>query len=1270
MNRQFFARSVFAVLATAGVLSLAYSPGVVADGGSVASARPRPSDAAIEKVHPSLTQRLSDEPGPAKAWVFFSDKGLANKAAIDNAIATVAATYNERAAQRRLMRGDRARRGEPIFDEHDVPVAEAYVDAVAATGAQVHIRSRWLNAVSVRATQEQIDEISRLPFVSKMQAVARSKGIRPVGDPQELPPVPADKDGSPRSINYGNSQAQLAQMNLIALHDAGYTGNGVIIGILDTGFKLTHVAYNNALKPLTVIAAYDFLNDDPNVGIEPGDPSSQHDHGTKTLSCIGAYAPGQLVGGAFDASFILAKTEDTAGEYPAEEDNYVAGLEFIELNGADLATSSLGYIDWYTQADLDGLTAVTTIAVNIMTSNGVHHCNAAGNEYHDTNPSTSSIIAPADGFQVITCGAVDSSGGICYFSSDGPTADGRVKPEILARGCSAAVVSSSSDSSYTTADGTSFSTPLTAAAIACLVDAKPYWTVDQMRQHVFETAGYYALHGTYDPQYVLGYGIINAYAAYDTCADAGVVELDRVKYACESTVGILVNDCGLNTNDLVVEQVVVAIDSESETGIESVTLTETDPGSAEFMGSIAVSETDAAGVLLVAPGNTITVTYIDADDGDGGTNVVVTATAPVDCTPPNISNIAAGNIQPRSATVTFDADELVRGTVHYGESCGALTGSASASTFANPAAVAVTGLQEDTTYYFSVEAEDQAGNSVSDDNGGACYTFTTPDIPDYFSELFGSGNDLDNLTLTFEPNGSFDFYEGCTEPITELPTDPTGGTALTLSDDNYTQFTLTGGASVMLYGQSYSTVYVGSNGYVTFTAGDSAREESYADHFDLPRISALFDDLNPSAGGTVSYKQLADRAVVTFLNVPQYNTSDANTFQIEMFFGGKITISYLSIAAADGLAGLSAGGGAPTDFYASDLSNMGACGPKPPKAFGSNETTPWYTPLTIALVATDDGLPEPASLTYAIAMLPAHGVLSDPNGGEIAAVPYTLASGGNEVLYTPDDLFHGTDSFRFTANDGGIPPEGGDSNEATVSIDVALPARQLVHAFPMDANPGWSMEGLWAFGHPLGLGSHNRDPANGYTGSNVCGYNLYGDYPNGMSQTMYLTTTAIDCTLLAGVELRFRRWLGVENSAFDHAAIEASSDGVDWVTIWQHNTGTLAETAWSLQTYDLSAVGNNASTLYIRWGMGPTDSSNSYPGWNIDDVEIWGVQGVSHLGDMNCDNGLGTDDVALFVQALIDAPNYTGCDIDRADVNGDEAIDGRDIQPFVELLVD
>jgi hypothetical protein len=154
---------------------------------------------------------------------------------------------------------------------------------------------------------------------------------------------------------------------------------------------------------------------------------------------------------------------------------------------------------------------------------------------------------------------------------------------------------------------------------------------------------------------------------------------------------------------------------------------------------------------------------------------------------------------------------------------------------------------------------------------------------------------------------------------------PSGGTTLTLTDDSYATISLTGGKTVSLYGTSYGTFYVGSNGYVTFNTGDSTYSESLAGHFNRPRISAMFDDLNPGTGGTVSWKQLADRAVVTWLNVYEYGTTNPNTAQIEMRFDGTIVISYLTVSITDGLAGLSEGLGQPSDFYETDLTAMGSC---------------------------------------------------------------------------------------------------------------------------------------------------------------------------------------------------------------------------------------------------------------------------------------------------------------------------------------------------------
>jgi serine protease AprX len=326
-------------------------------------------------------------------------------------------------------------------------------------------------------------------------------------------------------LDYGNSTAQLNQINLLALHNQGYSASGIIVGILDTGFQRTHAAFNNPLHALSVIAEWDFVNNDNNTAIQPGDASDQHAHGTMILGTLASYLPGTLVGGAYSASFVLCKTEDITQEVPAEEDNYVGGLEFIEAHGADMATSSLGYIDWYTQAQLNGQTAVTTIAVNTATSLGVHCCTAAGNNGHDATPAASHLIAPADAFQEIACGAADAAGVIADFSSDGPTADGRVKPEVLARGVNTWTISPWDNTSLATASGTSLSTPLVACAVACLAQAHPGWTVDQMRNALTNSAGDFIANGTHDPLYVRGYGVINAYAASQDCNGNGLPDL-------------------------------------------------------------------------------------------------------------------------------------------------------------------------------------------------------------------------------------------------------------------------------------------------------------------------------------------------------------------------------------------------------------------------------------------------------------------------------------------------------------------------------------------------------------------------------------------------------------------------------------------------------------------------------------------------------------------------------------------------------------------------
>jgi hypothetical protein len=753
-----------------------------------------------------------------------------------------------------------------------------------------------------------------------------------------------------------------------------------------------------------------------------------------------------------------------------------------------------------------------------------------------------------------------------------------------------------------------------------------------------------------------------------SCTDAGTVELDAAKVACEDSVVVTVRDCGLNVNPGALDTVTIVLSSTSEPSGEPLVLTETNLKSSRFEGALSVSDTDAPGVLQVSPGDTVTATYIDADDGAGGINVAVTDSASVDCAPPAFTGVQVTDIEPRAATVTFLANEPVRGIVHYGLSCSSLNQTAYGAGLALGAQVRLTGLTDNTTYYFSVSAQDEAGN-VTDDP--TCYSFNTPEVPDFFTELFASGNDLDHLSVIFTPNGSVDFYDGCVEAITALPTNPTGGAPLGLSDDNALTVILTGGATVSLYGVSYPRLYVGSNGFITFGTGDGTNAESLENHFNQPRISGLFDDLDPPTG-SVTWKQLADRVAVTWLNVPKWNTTLYNTFQIEMFFDGTIKLNYLEIGIDDGLAGLSAGGGVNPDFYMSDLSAMGVCVPTPPTANNADYGTTLGAAVTLNLTADDDGLPDPPGiLDYVITGLPAHGTLAVTGGAAITAVPYVLPNHGKGVTYTPGAFFLGSDSFQFVANDGGVPPEGGDSNIATVTINVTT-VPQVVHSWTLDSNPGWAVEGQWAFGQPMGGGSHARDPLSGHTGSNVYGYNLAGDYGNNML-CRCLTTTAIDLSRSGNTVLKFWRWLGVEGGGFDHAGVQVSADGVNWFSIWEHTGAAINEAAWSQKSYDISAIADHQSTVFVRWTMGTTDGGVTYPGWNIDDVEIWGmVPPQPETGDLNCDGSVGFADINPFVLVLTNPAAYAaafpGCDPLLADINGDGSVGFDDINPFVTLL--
>ncbi len=216
--------------------------------------------------------------------------------------------------------------------------------------------------------------------------------------------------------------------------------------------------------------------------------------------------------------------------------------------------------------------------------------------------------------------------------------------------------------------------------------------------------------------------------------------------------------------------------------------------------------------------------------------------------------------------------------------------------------------------------------------------------------------------------------------------------------------------------------------------------------------------------------------------------------------------------------------------------------------------------------------------------------------GATTQVTVSLNTGADALTF---GSYQDTISFTNTTDNDG------DCTRA-VELTVGIPHKQ--YDWPLDTDPGWSTDGNWGFGTPTGSGASELgypDPTSGNTGTNVYGYNLSGDYSNNMSQE-HLTTARIDCSPLTDVSLRFWRWLNVEHPDYDHASVSVSTDGSSWSTVWD-NKGEVTDSSWKQTQIDLSDLADNHSKVYVRWTMGATDSVVAASGWNVDDIEIWGI---------------------------------------------------------------
>lgn len=428
-------------------------------------------------------------------WVFFNDKGTDLSTKLANVENSLPANSIKR---RKKNNGNKS-----VATFYDIPVNQAYINSLQNKSLKIRRVSRWLNAVSIEADANQIQEISGYSFVRKIEILKKGT-INRMPELQNYQTKLNNYKSANYTYSYGTSLTQMEQINVPSVHDLGYTGQGVIICVLDAGFNnLEHQAFST----MNILGQYDFVNNDDNVD-DQADMGTGN-HGTMTLSTIGGFYEGQLIGPAFGASYVLAKTENTDSETTVEEDNWIAAMEWAEYNyGPDVTSTSLGYITFddgsgYEASELDGNTATITIGADIAASLGIIVVNSAGNE----GSGVTTIGAPADGDSVLAVGAVDQYGVRTSFSSMGPTGDGRIKPEVMAMG-TGVYSAGTSGNEYTYVSGTSFSCPITAGAAALLVQMSP----NSSNMEIIEALKMSA-NNSADPNNQYGWGIINVLAA-------------------------------------------------------------------------------------------------------------------------------------------------------------------------------------------------------------------------------------------------------------------------------------------------------------------------------------------------------------------------------------------------------------------------------------------------------------------------------------------------------------------------------------------------------------------------------------------------------------------------------------------------------------------------------------------------------------------------------------------------------------------------------------
>jgi serine protease AprX len=426
--------------------------------------------------------------------IFFTDKNNS-----PYSVSNPSAFLSQKAIDRRANQGI-------AITQHDFPVNPAYVSGLTNAGAQVINTSRWFNSATVVINDPTVlGTVLALPYVSDWKVIGRTAAS--TSNPPKFSDESILSKGpvttSPyrtAAFNYGSSYNQVAMLKGDIMHQNGYTGEGMVIAVLDAGFPGVDnlPAFDSLRASNRILSTWDFVDNNDMV-------YDDHYHGTMVLSVIGGNIPGELIGTAPHASFHLLRPEDAPTEYIIEEYNWASAAEYADSAGADIINSSLGYTRFddssqdHSYADLDGNTTPITRAADMAASKGMVVCNSAGNE--GAGPWFR-ISAPADADSILAVGAVDATSIYVPFSGKGPSFDGRVKPDIAAQGQQTLAANPWGGGNVTPANGTSFSSPLIAGMVATLWQCNPTATNMQIINAIRQSATQSA-----NPDSLMGYGI-------------------------------------------------------------------------------------------------------------------------------------------------------------------------------------------------------------------------------------------------------------------------------------------------------------------------------------------------------------------------------------------------------------------------------------------------------------------------------------------------------------------------------------------------------------------------------------------------------------------------------------------------------------------------------------------------------------------------------------------------------------------------------------------